>query len=51
MIKLKKIKKKKKKDNINKIYNIAESFIDIMIIPNGKKTKKYKYKNGKYNLL
>ena len=36
MIKLKKIKKKIKKDNINKIYNIAESFIDIMNIPNGK---------------
>ena len=33
--KIKKIKKKIKKDNINKIYNIAESFIDIMIIPNG----------------
>ena len=28
-------KEDKKKDNINKIYNIAESFIDIMIIPNG----------------
>ena len=29
-------KEDKKEDNINKIYNIAESFIDIMNIPNGK---------------
>jgi serine/threonine-protein kinase ULK/ATG1 len=33
-------KEDKKKDNINKIYNIAESFIDIMNIPNGKIDKK-----------